>query len=335
MNTIVFLGSVAKDKVVKLDKPIKTNTKERAYGSQSNIGGPAATASVVAALHGDRSIFIGTVGDDAVGDECKRILSENYNVNTDLVVTLENYETPNSFIIVAPNDKGVSTRTIVSGRDARDKTTPPSVGEISYGNYVDGFLTDGQYPEAAIQFLKEHPEAISVIDAGRATEPIMNLCKSIKYVICSEEFAQAALKSGKIDTKNQKQVKNAYNKLFKKLELDPEKNKLVITLGAQGCYYGDGNFLSALENISPVVDTTGAGDIFHGAFIHAILEFCDDVEALRYATTVSGISTEKMGGIPSIPTKEQVYERIDTLPNPNNEHQLTDGGLTLKKIPIK
>ena len=313
---IFVMGNVVKDKTIKLDKEYKPNTKERFYGSQSNIGGPAATAGVVCAKYGDEVTFTGTVGDDQDGIDCKKTLN-NYNINTDYVVTLYNYETPNSFVVVAPYGN-ICGRTIFSGRDKKDLVTPPRIGEINYDHWVDGFLTDGQYPIEAKAFVDTHPETISVIDAGRATPEIMNLCSSINYVICSEEFAQKALGiKDEINVKDHTLVEDIYNQLFTKLNLSHPKNTLVITLGAEGFYYGNKQFMPSY-NVCPAIDTTGAGDIFHGAFTHGILEYYDLVSALTFASVVAGLSTGKMGGIPSIPDQvivEQHLHRAITVQN--------------------
>ncbi len=317
---IFVMGNVVKDKTIKLDKEYKPNTKERFYGSQSNIGGPAATAGVVCAKYGDEVTFAGTVGDDQDGIECKKTLN-TYNINTDYVVTLYNYETPNSFVIVAPCGD-ICGRTIFSGRDKKDLVTPPRIGDINYNCWVDGFLTDGQYPIEAKAFVDAHPETISVIDAGRATPEIMNLCSSINYVICSEEFAQNALGiKDKVDVKDYTLIKRIYNQLYEKLQLTA-KNTLVITLGAEGCYFGNNKFMSAYNACQPI-DTTGAGDIFHGAFMHGILEYKDLLAALNFATIVAGLSTGKMGGIPSIPDLATIEQHLSPIANhPSNNLSL-------------
>ena len=93
--------------------------------------------------------------------------------------------------------------------------------------------------------------------------------------------------------------------------------KLVfVTCGENGCYYANRNgngFTPAMKNIS-VVDTTGAGDIFAGSMIYGVLatgKKPDDllpvelVKIAESATRFAGLSTQKYGGISSIPEKDE------------------------------
>lgn len=98
--------------------------------------------------------------------------------------------------------------------------------------------------------------------------------------------------------------------------------KLVfITCGAQGCWYQNGTaqgHVDSLHNIE-VRDTCGAGDIFGGSVLAKLLEMnqepeklkaCELEQAVRFACTAAGLSTTRSGGIPSIPSKQEVLERM-------------------------
>ena len=70
------------------------------------------------------------------------------------------------------------------------------------------------------------------------------------------------------------------------------------------------------------MDTTGAGDIFGGSAVARLLELNKPIEKLtgeelayigRYAATAASLSTEKAGGIPSIPVPAQVLEKMREL----------------------
>lgn len=94
----------------------------------------------------------------------------------------------------------------------------------------------------------------------------------------------------------------------------------MVTLGPRGCYLR--NRKGACTVPSPrvtVADTTGAGDIFGGSAVSRLLELGKAPEELeqaelegiaRFAATAASLSTEKPGGIPSIPEKEAVLSRM-------------------------
>lgn len=97
----------------------------------------------------------------------------------------------------------------------------------------------------------------------------------------------------------------------------------MITLGENGALLKTKNarcLLSAFD--VKVVDTTGAGDIFGGSAMARLLELNKDLSVLsngdleyigRYASAAAGISTEKPGGIPSVPKKETVEKRMNLI----------------------
>ena len=98
--------------------------------------------------------------------------------------------------------------------------------------------------------------------------------------------------------------------------------KLVfVTCGAEGCYFNNAIACGHVPSLSgiKVVDTTGAGDIFGGSAIWKLLQQGKDPamlteaelrDVVRFACTSAGLSTTKPGGIPSVPSYEEVIERM-------------------------
>ena len=95
---------------------------------------------------------------------------------------------------------------------------------------------------------------------------------------------------------------------------------VMVTLGAKGCYLrnGKGACLVPAPRVAPV-DTTGAGDIFGGAALSRLLELGkapEDLEGYelegiaRFAVTAASLSTQRRGGIPSIPAEEEVLAAL-------------------------
>ena len=94
----------------------------------------------------------------------------------------------------------------------------------------------------------------------------------------------------------------------------------MVTLGADGCLLKtkDASFRAPAPKVHPV-DTTGAGDIFGGSALARLLDLNKDPDALTqgdlsyigtYALMAASLSTERSGGIPSIPDKQAVLARI-------------------------
>ena len=84
---------------------------------------------------------------------------------------------------------------------------------------------------------------------------------------------------------------------------------IIITMGEKGVYFANNNeeyFIDALKLKDHVVDTTGAGDAFNGAFAVALANDLKHQDALNFANKVAGISTTRAGAASSMPTLAEV-----------------------------
>lgn len=98
----------------------------------------------------------------------------------------------------------------------------------------------------------------------------------------------------------------------------------MVTLGPKGCYLQNING-HVFADCPPVntIDTTGAGDIFGGSAVSRVLKLnkrpdeltTEDLESIAaFASAAASLSTEKIGGIPSIPSEDEVLKFIQRLP---------------------
>ena len=131
----------------------------------------------------------------------------------------------------------------------------------------DIILIDGQEFEMSKEIIMKHPNSISVIDAGRATDEIIELSKMVNYVVCSKNFAEEVTKI-KIDYSDNRTILNLYNKMEKIFQ-----NTIVITLEDKGCLYKSDGVVKIMPSPKvKAVDSTGAGDIFHSAFVYGLVK---------------------------------------------------------------
>ena len=88
---------------------------------------------------------------------------------------------------------------------------------------------------------------------------------------------------------------------------------ILITLGDKGCFFKnkEEEFLLPTKKLSvPVVDTTGAGDAFNGAFSVALSKNKNYKEAIEFANLVAGISVTREGAANSMPTIDEIEENL-------------------------
>jgi ribokinase len=83
---------------------------------------------------------------------------------------------------------------------------------------------------------------------------------------------------------------------------------VIITLGARGAFYhstGQSELVPAFS-VGNVIDTTGAGDAFLGAFATAISEGCAPVEAVRFGCAAAAIAVTRPGTAPAMPSRADI-----------------------------
>ena len=167
----------------------------------------------------------------------------------------------------------------------------------------DVILLDGNDDEIAMKVIKNNPDAIKIIDAGSMKEGTTKLCKLCDYIVCSNDFAKEYTK---IDFKYEE--KDKIKKVYDLIQKD-FKGKLVITLESFGSLtkINDHYYLVPSRKVESV-DSTGAGDIYHGAFTYFIANHYSLLEAMHYANIAGALSVTKVGSKNSIPTLDEVIK---------------------------
>jgi len=260
-------------------------------------GGPAANAAWLLAHWGVPSAMAAIVADDEYG---RRAIAELREAGVDcrLIQPVAGHATPVSFII---SNQATGSRTIINRKvSGKNLDLPP--GKLS-GLEPRLLLFDGHEPQASLQAIKTFPNAITVLDAGSLRDGTHRLAGCVEYLVCSERFAAQVT--------GQKDVPGNWQACLARLR-KLNRGCIVITLGEFGSVYDDGKEQGRLPALKvQTIDTTAAGDIFHGAFAFALLAQMQFRQALRFATVAAGLSVQKCGGRTSAPTLPQVREAMD------------------------
>ncbi|HOZ54062.1 MAG TPA: PfkB family carbohydrate kinase [Bacilli bacterium] len=298
MKKILCIGHASYDYTLPLNEYPIENSKNRINEKYECGGGPASNAAFLLGKWGLDTTFMGTVGND---DNGKKIIKElkSIGVNTDYIEVIKGKETTKSFIIV--NKKNAS-RTVISNRD-KDMNLENSTIDFN----PDIILVDGQELEASKKIFKENKTAIKVIDAGTYKPETVELSHMVDYCVCSKDFAEGVAKR-KIDLNNEVSI----HKIFLLLEEEFNTN-VIITLEQKGCIYRNKKVVEIMPSIEVrAVDTTGAGDIFHGAFVYGLAMEWELSKIVRFANITAALSTTKMGSRNSVfelKEVEQEYEK--------------------------
>ena len=285
---ILCLGHATYDVTLPLDEFPIENTKNRVQERIECGGGPASTAAYLLGCWGADVHFAGIVGNDYYGhkikDEFKKV-----NVNTDYLELREGHDTTSSIVLA---NKANGSRTTFAYKPKKVEMKP-----FVLDFEPDVILIDGQEYERSLEVLNKYPNALTIIDAGRARPEVIHLCKLVKWVACSKDFAEEVTGID-VDYTNIATIKEIYQKLKNLFG-----NEIVITLEDKGCFYKDEIIKSVRLK---TIDSTGAGDIFHGALTYYLARGYDAYNALRLANYAGAISVSRIGTRNSIPTKEEM-----------------------------
>ena len=258
-------------------------------------GGPASNAAFLLGKWGVNVTIQSVIGSDTFGDKIKTEF-QRLNVRTDYMETAYDKDTSLSFILI---NKRNGSRTVYN--------IVPEFVPIKKYNYdftPDIILTDGYDYGATQNAINTFPKAIKIIDAGSATPEVLELCKSMDYIVCSKVFAEKAT-NVKIDYNKPNTLVDLYSILSNKYpNID-----IIVTLEEKGALYMDENEIKIMPGLNSIAkDTTGAGDIFHGAFTYAIANNYKLEDAVMLANIAGGLSVNKIGSRLSMPVLSDVLD---------------------------
>ena len=282
----------------------KENSKSFAYDFIESGGGPCANAAYLLGLWGEDIYHLGHLHDDIYGN---KIISEfkQIGVKTDQIIFSDEMITPLAAITV---NKENGSRTIIT----RKLNTPPSI-TTTEKNKLNQFirylqenkrdlviLIDGHEPELSEYVIKQLPNVKVVMDAGSLRDSNLYLAKYTDYLVASENFALAYAHLDEFT--NKKSLESALKKLT-----SIARGSAFITLGEKGCAYMEDKKVKVIPSfICQSIDTTGAGDIFHGAFAYGVSYGWNIEKIISFASLTAAISIERKGVRKAMPNLSEV-----------------------------
>ena len=289
---VVCVGHSTFDRTLPMKEYPTENIKYRLDHHIECGGGPASNGAYLLAKWGMDTSIASVVGDDYYG-EC--VIKDFQKVGADITYLekMPDHMTTSSYIIANMSN---GSRTILSSKDEAVRKLSRDVDIMA-----DVILIDGEHPETAHEVLDKNPNAISVIDAGRFNEDTVALGKKVTYLVCSKDFAEE-FTNKKIDVNDISSIDIVYRELK-----DYFKNTVVITLEATGSYTEIDGEAQIIPSISvKALDSTGAGDIFHGAFTYFIANGYSLLNTIKFSSITSAISVTRIGSRFSIPLLDEV-----------------------------
>jgi sulfofructose kinase len=297
---VLAIGHASYDLTFVSDHFPSENSKVETDQLLEEGGGPAANAAFLLSKWGVNCAFAGLLGDDDYG---RRISAQFAAVGIDLSLTevRPRHLTPVSVILV---NAGNGSRTIVNRKtpQAALRLDPLLVAQIS----PRVLLFDGHELDAAETALVAFPNAVSILDGGSLRAGTAALAKRVNHLVASERFAlQSTGLPDLVSDENQRAC-------LRQLRAPARPGAtLVVTLGEQGLIYEvEGECRHLLAYPAEARDTTGAGDVFHGAYAYGVLGGLPFGATLRLALKAASLSVQKFGARQSIPDLELLRKEL-------------------------
>lgn len=290
---VTGIGQCSLDYLALVDTYPPVDTKEEVLEWREQGGGPVATALVALSRLRISCRFYGIIGDDIAGEKIRQSLVEE---GIDITGLIERGGATSQVAFIAI-ERGSGRRMIFWKRPSGRELQIEEVGR----DFLDGssfLLLDGLVKDASL-YAAERARLFHIpimLDAGRSRPGMLELARVSDYLVASEEFARDLGWQITPDVL-QREKKNLGVKV------------LTITLGEEGSLtISDKEVIHAPAFEVEAVDTTGAGDVFHGGYIYGLLNGWSLRDTIIFASALAAMKCTKIGGRAGIPRLSEVMK---------------------------
>ncbi|WP_159567315.1 ribokinase [Budvicia diplopodorum] len=295
---LVVLGSINADHILNVNEFPRPGETITGSDYRISFGGKGGNQAVAAGRSGANITFIACVGDDDIGRQvCKQLSQDNIDIQP--IETIANINTGIAMIFV--NSKGENVIAIDAGANA--SVTPDYLAKyrqqiIDASALLMQLETPLETIIAAAKLAKEHATLVA-LNPAPARELPDELLANIDIITPNETEAEQltgiAIHSND-DANRASAVLHAKG-----------IRTVIITLGSRGAWVsveGHGNLIVGYK-VKPV-DTIAAGDTFNGALITALLEGRELADAVKFAHAAGAIAVTRRGAQPSVPWRKEI-----------------------------
>lgn len=290
MGKIMVIGSISTDFNVTTEKRPEIGETIRGKKFTTSYGGKGANQAVAAARLGADVRMVGTVGTDDFGTLLIDNLEKN-GINSSNVERVTHVESGSAHITLVDNDNAI---VFIPG--ANNAFDPARIEQLKPEmEQMDFVILQNEIPMTIVKQLIEWCEKLNVKVIYNPAPAELIDTSMIDYVTYF--------------TPNESEFKVLFPDLTIEEGLKLYPNKLIITLGSKGVAYFDGEKVINVASYKvPVLDTTGAGDSFNGAFAYSLSKGAELKTSIQFGNLVAAISIQKYGAQGGMPTLAEVKE---------------------------
>ena len=288
---VVGVGNNATDTIIRLPRFPALDSKVEIISSMMMPGGQVASAVVACQRWGLKTRYVGKIGDDTAGSlQIAEMQREGVEAHW---ITAPGCSSQIAYILV---DEISGERTVLWRRDLNIALRPEDLKHECVSG-ARALIVDGHDTEAATQAAKwAREEGIPVVgDFDNRYPGVEVLLEHIDFPITSRDFP------GRMT--GEKDLLKSLPFLFNMFKF----RLIAATIGRLGVLAWDGNqfILCPGLHVKPI-DTTGAGDIFHGAFLYGLLRDWTTEETLEFSCAAAALNCMAMGARGGIAPLRQI-----------------------------
>jgi sulfofructose kinase len=271
-----------------------SDTKTRLIEHKQGAGGQTASAIVALQRLGMRTAYAGRFGTDVEGRFGLQSLKDE-GVNVEFSETIEGARTQVGYIIIEAKR---GERTVIWNRDER-LAYAPSEAPTEFAGRARVIHLDSHDPLACARMAREARAAGTIVsaDIDNVYDGLPELLPLIDILISSKEFPR--LLTG---------IEDAHAALVE-IKARYGCPLVGLTKGGRGAtILCEGEFLEtpAFQVPGGCVDTTGAGDAFHGGFLYGLLQGEEIETSMKIGCAVAALGCRVLGARTGLPTREEL-----------------------------
>ena len=288
---IYSVGSIFLDHIIKIESFPKNPIKIIAKGIEKRLGGSAAVASFTIKKLGQKTAFVGRLGDD---DASKFLIGElnKFKVIHKDSIVIRGAQSSQSYVY--EDARGERLLAAFNEKKLLHNKKLPKISFTKNNTY----MTDLRWIEATLYVAKncKKKNLIQVVDLDN-----YKLNAKVKQIVDLSSFPIFS-ETGAFEYTKIKSIIGSLKKMYSK------KNKFyAITAGEKGVYWiENGSIFNCKPPKIKAVETNCAGDVFHGAFAAFIHQKHSVMDSMKLATATASLKCTKKGGIYSIPSYSSV-----------------------------
>ena len=296
--TIVVAGSTNTDMVIKTTRLPQPGETIIGGDFFMNAGGKGANQAVAAGRLGARVLFIAKTGDDIFGRQAMELFKAE-GIDTSCMITDPSH--PSGVALITVDEEGENCIVVASGANAALTITDIQQAKDKIENAAI-VLVQLEIPLETVKY-------IAAISSSKKIRLVLNPAPACK-------LPDELLRNVSVITPNQKEAEMLTGVKVKDENSAQQAAKIlhakgietvIITMGSQGAFVSekDESKMVAAPKVK-ALDTTAAGDIFNGAFVVALSEGKNTMDAIDFACRAAAISVTRLGAQASAPNRSEL-----------------------------